>query len=84
MVRTTVHAATAVTAELLEAVGDKYQLTVYDGEYHTPRWFGEGITYNIFPDRFCRDKAPEQPEGEGVVAACAASELGRYSGIPAG
>ena len=31
-------------AELLEAVGDKYQLTVYDGEYHTPRWFGEGIT----------------------------------------
>ena len=53
-------------AELLEAVGDKYQLTVYDGEYHTPRWFGEGITYNIFPDRFCRDKAPEQPESEGV------------------
>ena len=47
-------------AELLEAVGDKYQLTVYDGEYHTPRWFGEGITYNIFPDRFCRDKAPER------------------------
>ena len=54
-------------AELLEAVGDKYQLTVYDGEYHTPRWFGEGITYNIFPDRFCRDKEPEQPEGEGVI-----------------
>ena len=54
-------------AELLETVGDKYQLTVYDGEYHTPRWFGEGITYNIFPDRFCRDKAPEQPEGEGVI-----------------
>ena len=23
-------------AELLEAVGDKYQLTVYDGDYHTP------------------------------------------------
>ena len=45
-------------AELLESVGDKYQLTVYDGDYHTPRWFGEGITYNIFPDRFCRDKAP--------------------------
>ena len=54
-------------AELLESVGDKYQLTVYDGDYHTPRWFGEGITYNIFPDRFCRDKAPEQPEGEGVI-----------------
>ena len=54
-------------AELLENMGDKYQLTVYDGDYHTPRWFGEGITYNIFPDRFCRDKAPEQPEGEGVI-----------------
>ena len=44
-----------------------YKRQVYDGEYHTPRWFGEGITYNIFPDRFCRDKAPEQPESEGVV-----------------
>ena len=51
-------------AELLESVGDKYQLTVYDGDYHTPRWFGEGITYNIFPDRFCRDKAPEQLEAK--------------------
>ena len=54
-------------AELLESVGDKYQLTVYDSAYYTPRWFGEGITYNIFPDRFCRDKAPEQPEGEGIT-----------------
>lgn len=53
--------------EVLDSMGDRFQLTVYDPSYRPPRWFGEGITYNIFPDRFCRDKAPEQPEGEGVV-----------------
>lgn len=35
-----------------------FQLTVYDGDYPTARWFGEGITYNIFPDRFARIEAP--------------------------
>ncbi|MDO5142607.1 MAG: glycoside hydrolase family 13 protein [Eubacteriales bacterium] len=54
-------------AELLDTLGDKYQLTVYDPAYHPPRWFGEGITYNIFPDRFCRDRLPVQPEGEGIA-----------------
>ena len=39
-----------------------YQLTVYDGEEEVPSWFGEGVTYQIFPDRFCRSKIPD-PEG---------------------
>ena len=35
-----------------------YQLTVYDGAYQVAGWFGRGITYNIFPDRFCRTEVP--------------------------
>ena len=31
-----------------------YQLTVYDGSSHTPEWFGRGVTYQIFPERFRR------------------------------
>lgn len=31
-----------------------WQLTVYDGATHTPEWFGRGISYQIFPDRFRR------------------------------
>nr|WP_297274110.1 glycoside hydrolase family 13 protein [uncultured Agathobaculum sp.] len=54
-------------AEIIDTLGDKYQLTVYDPAYQPPRWFGRGITYNIFPDRFCRDKMPVQPEGEGIA-----------------
>ena len=38
-----------------------WQLTVYE-ETYTPRWFGEGVTYQIFPDRFCRT-APPRVEG---------------------
>ena len=36
----------------------RWQLTVY--EYTpTPAWFGEGVTYQIFPDRFRRTSVPD-------------------------
>ena len=34
-----------------------WQLTVYE-DTGTPAWFGEGVTYQIYPDRFCRSKLP--------------------------
>ncbi len=34
-----------------------WQLTVYDGRAETPGWFGRGVTYQIFPDRFFRAEA---------------------------
>lgn len=42
-------------------LGD-YQLTVYDGSASVPAWFGEGLTYHIFPDRFRRTAVPD-PDG---------------------
>ena len=36
-----------------------YQLTVYDGTDRVPAWFGEGMTYQIFPDRFRRSRVPD-------------------------
>ena len=35
-----------------------WQLTVYE-ETPTPSWFGQGVTYQIFPDRFCRLSVPD-------------------------
>lgn len=40
----------------------RWQLTVYDGQSRTPGWFGQGVSYQIFPDRFCRSRMP-RPEG---------------------
>ena len=37
----------------------RWQLTVYDGKFETPQWFGGGVTYQIFPDRFCRLSVPD-------------------------
>ena len=37
----------------------EYQLTVYDGQEAVPAWFGEGMTYQIFPDRFFRTQIPD-------------------------
>ena len=42
-----------------EAQLQRWQLTVYDGEGVTPSWFGAGVTYQIFPDRFCRSRMPD-------------------------
>ncbi len=39
-----------------------WQQTVYDGSRPTPGWFGEGVTYQIFPDRFRRTFIPD-PRG---------------------
>ena len=41
-------------------VGDvhSWQLTVYE-ETLAPAWFGRGVTYQIFPDRFCRTGLPD-------------------------
>ena len=36
-----------------------WQLTVYDDKPITPEWFGSGVTYQIFPDRFCRLEIPD-------------------------
>jgi cyclomaltodextrinase len=40
----------------------RWQLTVYDASRPTPAWFGRGVTYQIFPDRFCRLSVPD-PDG---------------------
>ena len=40
---------------------EDWQLTVYQ-ESDTPAWFGQGVTYQIFPDRFCRLEVPS-PDG---------------------
>lgn len=40
---------------------EPWQMTVYR-DSPTPAWFGQGVTYQIFPDRFCRLGVPS-PEG---------------------
>ncbi len=37
----------------------EYQLTVYDKDERVPNWFGEGVSYQIFPDRFFRTQIPD-------------------------
>lgn len=35
--------------------GGRWQLTVYDKSFSTPKWLEGGLIYQIFPDRFCKD-----------------------------
>ncbi|MFI3312247.1 MAG: glycoside hydrolase family 13 protein [Eubacteriales bacterium] len=43
-----------------------FQQTVYDDTYQIPSWYGEGITYNVFPDRFHRTRTPRKMDGRVV------------------
>lgn len=39
---------------LTDNVPEDYQITCFDSCFSTPKWFREGIVYQIFPDRFRR------------------------------
>ena len=45
-----------------EGQAQAWQQTVYDDSHSTPEWFGRGVTYQIFPDRFRRTAVPD-PQG---------------------
>ncbi|MDE7244067.1 MAG: glycoside hydrolase family 13 protein, partial [Oscillospiraceae bacterium] len=40
-------------------VPEPWQQTVYEDTLATPDWFGRGVTYQIFPDRFRRSSVPD-------------------------
>ncbi|MDR0671128.1 MAG: glycoside hydrolase family 13 protein, partial [Oscillospiraceae bacterium] len=45
-----------------EEILPPFQLTVYEETLSVPDWYGRGITYHIFPDRFRRTAVPD-PDG---------------------
>ena len=44
------------TEEFHPEEGGDFQLTVYK-PFTVPEWYKNGIAYQIFPDRFCKDEA---------------------------
>jgi glycosidase len=59
--------------ELTAELPADYQITVFRPDT-TPSWFGEGLTYHIFPDRFHRQRAAA-PDGASGRPRTAASSL---------
>jgi glycosidase len=51
------------TGQLYDRDPAGYQITVYLPDYNVPEWYGNGITYQIFPDRFNRKEVPKPVEG---------------------
>lgn len=43
---------------------NSFQITVYKKDFKTPEWFFDSVMYQIFPDRFYADKAPENKKRE--------------------
>ncbi len=49
-----------ITGGIYNEIPPMWQVTVYDKSFQTPKWYGEGITYQIFPDRFARSHIPRK------------------------
>ena len=45
-----------------------FSFTVYDRKAETPAWFGDGITYQIFPDRFAFEGERKEIPGRRLVS----------------
>ena len=43
----------------IDGKGGSWQLTVYDKNMKTPKCMGDGVLYQIFPDRFCNSGIPK-------------------------
>ena len=67
-----------VDFDLAPRDGAAFRMTVYEADYTAPAWFGEGVMYHVFVDRFCRGegethrrtglRAPEiNPDWEGGI-----------------
>lgn len=45
-----------VDMELTEQGGCDFRLLIHEPDFAPPAWFGEGVMYHVFVDRFCRGK----------------------------
>ena len=48
---------------LYDAEPPSYQLTVYDPAFAPPAWLGDGVMYQIMPDRFHASRRHRPPQG---------------------
>ena len=53
-----------------------YQLSVFKHEYDSPDWLQDGVMYQIFPDRFFRDDAPQTITEGRILRLVGRSNLG--------
>ena len=45
---------------LSRSSGARFRLLIFENDYKTPEWFGKGVMYHIFVDRFCRGEGNVQ------------------------
>ncbi len=65
--------------------GARFRLLIFENIYHTPSWFGKGVMYHIFVDRFCcgqgsvgvREDAVIDPDWENGIP-----QFAPYPGAP--
>ncbi len=82
------HSLNNVDFDLVEQGGDAFRLLIHTADYTVPSWFGEGVMYHVFVDRFCRgagethrrtgERAPEiNPDWENGIP-----QYAPYPGAP--
>ncbi|MBR5124492.1 MAG: glycoside hydrolase family 13 protein [Clostridia bacterium] len=50
-----------VDFELVTHDGSAFRLLIHEADYAAPAWFGEGVMYHVFVDRFCKGEGETHP-----------------------
>ena len=50
-----------VDFELISHDGNPFRLLVHEADYAAPAWFGEGVMYHVFVDRFAKGEGETHP-----------------------
>lgn len=68
----------------IDGYGGNWQLTVYDRDMKTPDTLGNGILYQIFPDRFCKSGIPHANVPKDRILREDWGEMPKYKNDPDG
>ena len=52
---------------LSRSSGARFRLLIFENDYCTPSWFGKGVMYHIFVDRFCRAEGEVGTRDDAVI-----------------
>ena len=65
-----------------EKRGRRFRLSLYEKDFKVPSWFGGGIMYHIFLDRFCRGKGKAEPHTDAILDPDWENGIPQYAPVP--
>ena len=71
-----------VDFNLSRSSGARFRMLIFEADYTVPAWFGKGVMYHIFVDRFYRGQGPVGTRDDAVIDPDWESGVPQYAPYP--